>query len=199
MKYPIFVLSLFCAASFAATPDILGQKARYVLDKDPKRTSSMIQSGKVDASVTQHLATASPPAYEITLNYQFKIQLMGNQEGTQAEAVDAEFFKPEFLENLRKTGSYEGANFKAKHLGYADAKNLDGKLYQNCDKVLLYDFDTADTGEDIQDLQVLVHVYPGLPVLGGAKIDATGKYNGLPVKVGGDYVAAGKKRQRRHY
>jgi hypothetical protein len=196
MKLALFASSLVCAVSLASVPEIVGQKAHYKLDKDPKRTSSLIKSGKVDVAVTQHIATASPPAYEVTLNYKFDIQLLGPQEGSQPETVDAEYFKPEFLENLRKTGQYEGINFKAKHQGYADAKNLDGKVYKNCDKILLYDFKDADY-DDIQDLQVVAHIYPGVPVLGAVKIDASGKYNGMPVKVGGDFVVRKPNRKGR--
>lgn len=199
MKSVFFLISL-CSAISMATPEIVGQKARYNLDKDPKRTSSMIKNGTVDASVTQHLATEAPPSYEVKLDYKFNIQLIGPSEGSNLEKLDAYYFDPEFLENLRKNKFYEGTNFKAEHKGFADAKNLDGKVYKNCDVVLLYDITqvtlantlfsfAANNGEEIQDLKVLVHIYPGIPVLGGVKIDASGKYNGMNVKAGGDYIS----------
>ena len=42
---------------------------------------------------------------------------------------------------------------------------------------------------DIQDLKTLLHVYPGIPVLAGAKIDVSGIYSNMNVKSGGDYVS----------
>lgn len=190
-----------CYAALGSDADPVGQKAKYTLDKDPKRTSSMIKSGTVDVSVTKAMLDAQPPAYEVSVQYKVKVALMGDQEGTEARPVDAEYFTPAFIEKLRKDGSYTGPNFKAKHLGYADAKNLDGKQYPNCDKVLLYDIQQGHVMNemmqtffgseraDVEDLQVLAHVYAGVPVLGAVKIDANGKYQGMAVKAGGDYVS----------
>ncbi len=194
------LLSLALISSFAFGGfDPVGQKAHYVLDKDPKRTTSMIKSGTIDVMVTKPLLDAAPPAYEVSVKYKAKISLVGDQEGEQAKAIDAEFFTPEFLEKLRKEGSYIGPNFKAKHQGYADAKNLDGKLYPHCDKILLYDIKDSGYADeftrvffdldrfDIENLQIVAHIYAGVPVLGAVKIDASGIYQGMNVKAGGDF------------
>ena len=132
---------------------------------------------------------------------------MGPYKGTKETQIEKEYFSEEFLENLRKTGHYEGQYFKADHLGYADAKNLDGKFYPHCDKILLYDLKEPATvnffnellgtladpeisdREDIQDVKVLAHVYVGVPVLGAVKVDVSGIYQGMAVKAGGDYMA----------
>lgn len=186
--------------AFAA--DIVGQKADYQLDKNPQRTSSMIKSGSVTATIANFLENdPSGPAYEVNIDYLFKVTFMGTYQGTEAANLEKEFFTEAFLENLRKTGHYEGANFKADHKGYADAENLDGKFYSHCDKVLLYDlkkpgFFTRLVGEmigmgraDLKNAKVLAHIYPKIPVLGAVKIDVSGVASGQNVKVGGDYVS----------
>lgn len=181
--------------------DPLGQVANYDIDKNPARTSSMIKSGTVKVSVVKfNESTSVGPSYDVNIDYKFKISLMGDQNGTEQVAVEKEFFTEEFLIKLRKEKHYEGAYFKADHLGFADAKNMDGKFYPNCDKILLYDMKEPPHAmtdllasaldvprADIQDLKALVHIFPGIPVLGGVKIDVSGVYSGMNVKAGGDF------------
>lgn len=187
----------------------LGQIARYQVDHDSSRTSSMIQDGTVVAAVTEYNEKAQGgPAYQVTVDYDFHILLAGDQHGTQNTWLDAQYFTQAFLDKLRKDGQYSGPNFKATHQGYEDATNLDGHFYPHCDKVLLYDLkqrgqqspfaffeeilELAAPSEergDIQNLHALAHIYPGIPVLGAVKLDLSGVYNGLPVKAGGDYQA----------
>jgi hypothetical protein len=178
----------------------VGQPAHDTLDTDPARTSSLIQSGTIDAEVTKLIQDVQQEAYEVKLDYHFQIEFMGNQDGTKTTNIDATYFTPEFLENLRKTGSYVGPNFKAKHLGYEDAKNLDGKFYPHCDKIELYDIKqssglgalgrtllAAPARADIKDLKIFGHIYEGVPVIGAVKLDASGNYDGMDIKAGGDY------------
>ncbi|MFM8316610.1 MAG: hypothetical protein ACKOA8_20195 [Deltaproteobacteria bacterium] len=202
-------LNFILVLSFAhAGIDPLGQSANYKIDKDPKRTSSMLKSGTIKISVPGEAKDLSQgPAYRVKIDYDFNISLMGPYKGTKETQIEKEYFSEEFLENLRKTGHYEGQYFKADHLGYADAKNLDGKFYPHCDKILLYDLKEPATvnffneflgtlanpeisdREDIQDVKVLAHVYVGVPVLGAVKVDVSGIYQGMAVKAGGDYMA----------
>jgi hypothetical protein len=194
----IFFSSLFCFSIHAE--ELVGQTANYQLDKNPKRTMSMIKSGTVKTSILGFLETTPQgPAYDVEVSYKMNVAMMGLKEGNQKKAFEREFFAPEFLENLRKNGSYEGKYFKAKHQGYADAKNLDGKFYPHCDRVFIYDIQEPPIFADIlavpleidrgklEDVKVLAHIYPGIPVLGAVKIDLTGKYSGMSVKAGGDY------------
>lgn len=72
--------------------------------------------------------------------------------------------------------------------------------------VLLYDFKDASTlalhsalsdfllsivgpspQSEIQNLKVLAHIYPGIPVLSAVQIDISGKYEGMNIKAGADY------------
>ncbi len=188
--------------------DPLGQAANYKIDKDAKRTSSMLKSGTIKLSVPKEGQDLSKgPAYEVHIDYKFDIALMGPYQGNKITQIEKEYFTEEFLVTLREKGHYEGQYFKANHLGYADAKNLDGKFYAHCDKILLYDIKEpanlsmfseflatvlAEQGadrENIQDLKVLAHISTGIPVLGAVKVDVSGVYNGMDVKAGGDYIA----------
>jgi len=201
----VFLFSTLSKASI----DPLGQTANYKIDKDPNRTSSMLKSGTIKLSVPGEAKDQSQgPAYRVRIDYNFNVALMGPYQGSKETQIEKEYFTEEFLEELRQKGHYEGQYFKADHLGYADAKNLDGKFYPHCDKILLYDLREpsilnlfnellgriASAGllagrEDIQDLKVLTHIYVGVPVLGAVKVDVSGVYEGMPVKAGGDYMA----------
>ncbi|MBI1859407.1 MAG: hypothetical protein HYR96_00625 [Deltaproteobacteria bacterium] len=200
MLKPILFTAVVAAIVLASEQPV-GEQARYLIDKNPARTTSLIKSGNLTAKVTQFLSEANPPGYEVLINYVFKVSFVGSQEGQQSAKIDEAFFKKSFLEDLRKNHHYEGKDFKADHLGYADAKNLDGKVYPHCDKVKMYDiqqdgplFDLAEeflTGGDggkIDNLVVIAHIYPTVPVLGGAKVDMSGDYNRMFVKAGGDYI-----------
>lgn len=196
--------------ALASEPEnLVGQKANFKLDKNPKRTSSLITNGTLLATIDQyHPDMDSGPALEVALKYKLNVQFVGEQIGTETGFIDYEYFTPEFLEKLRKEKKYESENFKAIHQGFETVKTLQGKTYPDCDVILLYDIkDTlngnlrsalsrflgsivqAKNQSDIQDLKVLLHVYPGIPVLGGVQIDVSGKYEGMALKAGADYQA----------
>lgn len=202
-----FLFSLNCLGQ---DPGLLvGQKANYKLDKNPKRTTSMLTDGNFLATITKYHPNAEGgPAMEIDLDYQFQVQLMGEQKGVETTLVDHKYFTEEFLNELRTKGKYESENFKAIHQGYKDVKTLQGKFYAHCDVILLYDLkDTqnmplksdisgflatiarTEIHADIKDMKVLMHVYPGVPVLSAVQLDISGKYEGMAVKAGSDYVA----------
>lgn len=212
MKRPILSFLYLClsATIMASDPGLLiGQKATFKLDKNPKRTTSMLKDGTFLATIKNyHPQTEAGPAMEVDLDYKFNVQLMGEQTGVETGFIDYTYFTPEFLEKLRKEGKYESPNFKAIHQGYKDVKTLQGKSYPKCDVILLYDIKdsldhrlksflsdflatiaNAETKSDIQDLKVLMHVYPGIPVLGAVLMDVSGKYEGMAVKAGADYEA----------
>lgn len=209
LRFAILGFCFLISSVLSAAIDPLGQSANYKLDKDPNRTSSMLKSGTIKISVPKEAKELSQgPTYNVRIDYDFKIVLMGPYQGTNETQIEKEYFTEEFLENLRKTGHYEGQHFKADHLGYADAKNLDGKMYPHCDKVLLYDLKqptalnflsdllgTMATAEiipdraDMENIKVLAHLFAGIPVLGAVKVDVSGTYDGMPVKAGGDYMA----------
>lgn len=210
MKTLIIQLLVFSLSSFVFATDpetLVGQKAFYQLDKNPKRTISLLKDGNFLSVIKRYLPDAEHgPAMEVDLNYRFNVQLMGEQTGVETSQLDYEYFTAEFLDKLREEGKYESPNFKAIHQGYKDVKTLEGKFYANCDVILLYDItDTAQLNlrsgladflaglvdrhpkSDVQDLKVLAHVYPGIPVLGAVQIDISGKYEGMNIKAGADY------------
>ncbi|NBW99559.1 hypothetical protein EBR03_08315 [bacterium] len=208
---PLFLITLLSVPGISATDpeSLIGQKAHYLLDKNPKRTTSMLKNGTFVAIIKDYHPNAEGgPAMEVDLDYEFDVQLVGKQQGVETGFFDQKYFTPEFLVELRKNGKYESENFKAIHQGYKDVKTLEGKFYAHCDVILVYDIkDSLNTPlrsglagflallvpteakADIQDLKALLHVYPGLPVLSAAQIDVSGKYEGMAVKAGADYVS----------
>lgn len=192
--------------SVSANRDPVGEVANYKVDRNSRRTTRMIQSGVMKAEVTTFQAGhPDGPAYEVTIDYSFKIQTMGTRTGTELVSVPEAYFTPEFLEDLRINGEYISDSFKVQHLGYADARTLDGGIYPHCDKIRIYDVQNSELGvvgiarqmldfgtegstvSDFEDLEIFAHIKEGLPVLGAAKIDVSGKYQGMNVNAGSDY------------
>lgn len=183
----------------------VGERANYQLDRAAARTSSLIQQGTIVTSVTKHLPDHQDGAsYEAQLDYDLTIRFGGRQQGNRKMALPEAYFTPEFLSDLRSNGRYESPQFKVEHLGYANARNLDGKVYENCDKIRIYDVQSPEympfaqigadilqlaTGALIEDLVIVAHIKEGEPVLGAVKLDITGKYNGIGIKAGADYVS----------
>ncbi|MEY4630976.1 MAG: hypothetical protein RIQ81_1096 [Pseudomonadota bacterium] len=201
----------FTGMALAQSP--VGERAHYDLDRNPARTTSMIRSGVVDVSVDAYVpGYKNGPSFESSLNYDFNIQMVGRKTGTEKVMVPAEYFSPEFMENLRATGSYTGPDFKIRHEGFLDARTIDGNLYPHCDNILIYDVNTfAANSElsaifriandlitsaaqaalgvrgDVENLQVRAAIYEGVPVLGAVKLDVSGIVSGFSFKAGGDY------------
>lgn len=208
------LLFAFAATATITTPgtaaellrDPIGETASYVVDRAASRTSSLVLGGTLDAVVTGALPDNDPPAYEVKLDYNFRIRFVGTQQGTEVMPFDQVYFTPEFLAQLRIDGEYHSNNFKVRHLGYGHARNMDGAYYPNCDKLLIYDVATAaaspltrlgaalvgrldhgDFAGPIEDLEIVAHISYGQPVIGAVKLDVTGVYNGIDVKAGADY------------
>jgi hypothetical protein len=185
----------------------LGETASYQLDKAAARTSSLIQSGSGVAKVTDFLPDDEQgPSYNVSLDYDFVVQFYGRQKGTTKTAFSEEFFTPEFMVKLRRVGSIETPDYKIKHEGFADARNMDGGVYPHCDKVLIYDIKMnelnpfaqllyAAAGLDpsrgdnpqIENLKLAAHVFQSVPVLGAVKLDLSGIVQGMNVKAGFDF------------
>lgn len=190
----------------------VGEYAFYKLDRNSGRTSGMFTRGEFETRVTRELLNENGKLFQVKLDYSLTVQFMGTQTGSELIDVPSEYFSAEFLDEIRETGSYETSDFKVRHMGFADARNMDGEFYPNCDKLLFYDIKTGrsaglrsllfkgvqaayqDAGEipptdgDIENLKLLVHVKYGLPVLGGVKLDVSGVYRGMNLKAGADYL-----------
>ena len=188
----------------------ISEKAAYKVDLDRSRTSSMVKSGTFDAFVVGESLNVEN-SYQVDLNYKFNILFQGNTEGTEQLDIDAEYFTEEFLVLLRDQREYQGQKFKVRHLGFGDARTMDGSFYPNCDILLFYDIDTEQSNYfntlfkkiameqlrasgtevtlngEIQDLKVHTYIKYGVPVLGAVKIDVSGRYNRMAVKAGADY------------
>ncbi len=193
--------------------DPLGERAPYQLDKSRVRTTGMLESGSAEGIVKDYLPDHEQgPSYNVELNYDFVVQFYGHQKGTTKWAFTKEFFEPTFMENLRATGTYVTPDYKIRHEGYADARNLDGVVYPHCDVILIYDvvipeqinaissilFAAAGmdpnnkANADIEDLKIRAHIFSSVPVLGAVKLDLSGVARGMNVKAGLDFRKAAK-------
>lgn len=214
MRLSLSLLSLcwFLLGAASENRNPVGEYAYYKLDRNGARTSGMFTRGEFETKVTHELLNENGKVFQVKLDYSLTVQFMGTQTGSELIDVPAEYFSEEFLQQIRQTGTYETEDFKVRHMGFADARNMDGEFYANCDKLLFYDIETsqssgmrgmlfkgvqaayADAGfvpptdGDIENLKLLVHVKYGLPVLGGVKLDVSGVYRGMNLKAGADYM-----------
>jgi hypothetical protein len=167
----------------------------------------MIQSGSALATVTEFLPDhENGPSYNVSLDYDFVVKFYGRQKGSTKWEFAKEFFEENFIVNLRERGTYETPDYKIRHEGYADARNLDGNVYSHCDKILIYDVKIPETSEvarllyasvgidpkiankpPIEDLKIRAHLYLGVPVLGAVKLDLSGVVEGMNAKAGFDF------------
>ena len=191
--------------AFNAERNPVGEQAKYILDNNGNRTTSMIRSGSATAVVTARLPDAK--AYNVKVAYDMMIDFVGRKSGEKDCATPECFFKSSLMEELRQKKTMQLPFFKLTHQGYADIRNKDGKTYSNTDKILISDIKhapesdlygllemsfmqamavTGATQAEIQDLKILVHYTTAVPVLGAAKIDMSGKASGHAFKAGFD-------------
>jgi hypothetical protein len=177
------------ASAAHAQRDPAGETAHYKVDRDSSRTSALFTSGTLDGVVVEPSADGSE--YKVDIDWTLRVSVLGSQSGHRTVDVPAEYFSPAFLTDLRINGEYQGPDFKLRWLGLGNAYNLDGRVYLNCDKVLIYDIadSEAPLAADIDDMEITAHIQYGVPVLGAVKMDVSGKYQGQRVKVGADYEA----------
>lgn len=219
-------LTLFAAAlaiTFTANAytDFLrnpvGETAAYDLDKSGGRTSGMIRSGEFEAKVIKHIPDhPDGPVYQVNLDYNLNISLVGRKRGTAELNAPTEYFEPGFLDRLRKEKRIELPQFTLTHKGNKDVRVKNGKSYNNTDVVFIDNINTSSAyhalelyGEDsliviineifteafesqgivandIEDLKILLHISEGTPVLGAVKIDISGRVRGFGFKAGFD-------------
>ncbi len=170
----------------------VGEKANFVLVKG--RSDGIIDSGSIKSQV---LISQSKPdtEFNVSLSYFFQTHFSGDRRGTMVIPLKKEFFAPEFLENLRKTGKYEDDRFKAEYLGTLNKfTTLAGKgtTYENVDEIRLYDIDSSlSPNQKFEDMEIHALVKEGIPVLGAISLDIKGTdTDGLSirVRVGTDYI-----------
>ena len=203
-RFIFIAFSCLCFSVLASETNPIGQSANYRLDTNPNRTSSKLKSGTFHAVVTKaSITTQGNPAYEVDIDYKLQVAVEGLKQGTQTSSIDQQYFSPEFMETLQTSGQYIGDDFSAAYQGIESVTTMDGSSYPNCDKILLYNFRQNQLGEGfvsffrplndgdhnlVQNLKIVAHIFPNMPVLGAVQIDLSGQYNGRPIMAGADYV-----------
>lgn len=214
----VFILSVFLAGFSSSDepqdrPSFLDEVADYVIVKGP-RTSSMIRSGtiRITARETQEPEeveekkaaklfndedpdpeepTEDPENFVLDIDYKLRIVLVGRKFGRRTVVIPKEYFSEEFIVKLREEGTYESEDFKVRHLGMVDAKLVDGRKFEQCDRLHFYDIKPEGESEDLEDSvfnepQLFANIKIGAPVLGAVQFDMAGQFRGRNVKAGGD-------------
>ena len=208
LTFGLAALTSVATAASVTDRDPSGETADYVLDHSSSRTSNMVQDGSLHASVGSYDPSGqSGPTYDVSIDYSLKVLFLGWQRGTETMAIDAAYFTPDFMAQLREDGTYTGAKFKMRWLSFQDVSTLDGNAYQHCDRIYIYDIDAgfnapiarlarallrpagAPLDAAIDDLEIYADIVDGVPVLGAVKLDVTGRYRGVNIKAGADYQA----------
>ena len=201
-------LTMSLSSVHAAPRNPMGEKADYVLDKSGARTTSMVTDGTATGTVSAYLPNnPQGPSYNVQLNYDVTVRFYGRKQGSVDYPLTDKFFDEDFMVQLRQNGSYETPDYKIRHEGYEDATNMDGSFYAHCDKIRIYDVKVPQSVElrrlfllaaglnpdepsllsmPIENLQIVGHVFSGVPVLGAVKIDMSGTVQGINAKIGMD-------------
>ena len=184
----LFLAFAMPGESRGQTRNPAGETASYEVDTDRGRTSREIRDGEMHASVGDHHQNPTDGAtYDVVIDYSFRTLTMGRQSGNTTVHIPDQYFSQSFIEDLRRNGEWHGPQFSLRYLGVSDVSTMNGHLYPACDGILIYDI--RDAGSDVDDLEITAQVTPGVPVLGAVKLDVSGRYRGIPLKAGADYLA----------
>ena len=193
----------------------VGEFAYYKLDKSRKRTSAVLKDGEMTYKINSY--DKETKTYTFAHTFAFDTRGMGKKSGSGTTPVDADLLSPELLEKVRKDGALETDKYKIKHLGYETVTTQDGQEYADCDIILIYDIQFGSLAKEaspigklierllansarmngpdgdgspamIEDAKLKLHVHSSVPVMGAAKIDASGKQNNIPLRAGFDFL-----------
>jgi hypothetical protein len=142
----------------------------------------------------------------------------GTRSGNGTFDILAQYLSPEFLEKVKQDEVISTENFKIKYLGSEDVTTKEGKLYEKCDLVLIYDIKLqnitaqGNSGNfleafipppangpikgpvklaEVEQLTIKTAVKHGMvPVFGAARIDLSAIVRGMRVRAGFDYNAS---------
>lgn len=172
----------------------VGEKANYKVDTDPTRTCQMVRGGKYDLEITKILPNMKPPSYEIRVDYDLKLSApFGRTIGFKNVQFPTEYFTTDFWNRIRKGGEFVAQGFKIKHEGYVDALMADGRTYEHCDKVYIYDIEditleTTTGTYKVKNAKIHALMREEIPVFGAVKMDMSGTIDGIDFTMGLDYV-----------
>ncbi|NRA44239.1 MAG: hypothetical protein HRU09_04690 [Oligoflexales bacterium] len=158
------------------------------------------------------------PSYNNFYQYDLSLRILGRQKGEGNFELIEEVYTPEFIEKVKNEQVVTTEQFTAKYLVQEDVRTNDGSSYPASDYIAISDIDLSqinglrklvhqlfaanelvteskpggkpiggDTG-DLQNLVIKIAVHSEVPVLGGAKIDLSGIYQGVNFKAGFDYI-----------
>lgn len=198
IRFMIVWMSFSCVDLALAV--VFDAPANYELDHSRKRTTGMVKDGTLSMEITDYLPDHEDgPMYRTQLSFELDIKMAGKQSGEERILIDEAYFTPEFWTELRAEKYAELTNFKIKHLGIADASTLGGAVYEDCDKVFLYDIQVdgstflrdlfkniSDDAGDFKDMKLGAYVCSEISGFGAAKLDISGKTRGFNFKIGFD-------------
>ncbi len=205
-----FLISLLSIPSWAQ--DRLGESAFYKLNKSRGRTSSLAKKGEIQITLTDF--DEQNKKYESEYVYNLQFMFSNPRKGKGKTTMDEKYFKKEFMEKLREDKNMELGHIKVRHKGYGDAHLADGSVYKNCDRIHIYDIDKETlaiindlvdssfveeaygnfhileplAGPAFRDVKIDAYACYGVPVVGAAMIDISGRFKGLPIRLGFDYT-----------
>lgn len=190
MKYNIIKLfiTFVCTFSNSLLAVSIDEQAFYKVNKDPRRTSSIIKAGELILSLDfMH----DMQTYVLNLDYTINTDMMGLIKKQKKLYLPVEYFEEKFLIDLKQNGFYQTDKIKAKYLGQSTVKNMDGTIYENCDVIFLYDLNLeSDILNQPTKLKFLIiYLSQGVPVIGASRLDVRENLLGLLVNIGFDLIS----------
>lgn len=177
---PLYLM--FAALAVAASPafaDPIGENMSYTLNKS--RSHRFIKSGIVNHTVKSQTGDA----YSTEMYCKFDVTFVGKKEGTGTMPFMNESFEPQWIETLRTGEVYVGPGYKVVHTGYGNARSAGGRVFENCDRLRIYDIDTSNACIQVlfqslgngpqqsvdNSVEMIAHVKSGYPILGFVQLD----------------------------
>jgi hypothetical protein len=188
--------------------DPVGEVAKYKLDKSGGRTSMAVSKGAISTTVARTIDDQNGKSYGVKIDYDVTLKITGSFKDSFEMVFPENFFTPDFIDNLRNSGSYVSDQYKITYDGQADASNSDGRVFPKADLLTIYDikvdgekglyrllciaagFDPDEVSVEkalpMANMKIKAHVYQGIPALSSVKLDLSGKIKGIPTKLGFD-------------
>lgn len=210
-KWFLIFSFLFSSLQFAqARLDFnpIGERSDMILVKDKTRTTKMIKKGHGFFEIKDLIETDAGEEYKVEYKFTIKVAFSGNKGGTITLMIPKSYFDDSFWTKIRR-GEIQTSNLKIKLKGIKDRVIHNGKIYEDCPVLKIYDIqrtqihslieviglkavemgiltESDDFADEVEDLVATATIHPSLNALGIIQMNITAKVRNYNIKMGFD-------------
>jgi hypothetical protein len=186
----------------------IGERSDLILVKDKTRTTKMIKKGHGFFEIKDLIETDAGEEYKVDYKFTIKVSFYGNKDGKISLMIPKSYFEDSFWTEIRR-GIIQTSNLKIKLKGIKDRVVHNGKIYEDCPVLKIYDIqptqvhslieviglkavemgiltENDDFAEEVQDLVATATIHPTLNALGVIRMDIDAKVRNYDIKMGFD-------------